>query len=191
MTPDPKWLEILKASGWQTAALAVAFGVLLLIIRFGWIVSPDPWFTAFCALAFLISLSLALASVGREATELLQPKARLRHWLAQRHQRRMARESIPFMTEREKLIVGYLLAKNQKMITADRDGGHASTLISKGILCLAMQHNQSVRGTDVPFVVPDCVWDELVRQKQNFPYSPTQRSDGVEPHPWRVPWMAR
>jgi hypothetical protein len=77
------------------------------------------------------------------------------------------------------------------MITADQDGGHAATLISKGILRLAVLRGQTVRGTDVPFVVPDCVWDELVKQKLNFPYSPPQRGDGIEPHPWRVPWMAR
>jgi hypothetical protein len=30
MAPDPRWLEILKASGWQTTALAVASGLFLL-----------------------------------------------------------------------------------------------------------------------------------------------------------------
>ena len=34
MTPDPKWLEILKASGWQTTGLACAFGVFLLLPHF-------------------------------------------------------------------------------------------------------------------------------------------------------------
>jgi len=29
MTADPKWLEILKASGWQTAALTAASGTLI------------------------------------------------------------------------------------------------------------------------------------------------------------------
>jgi hypothetical protein len=29
MTPDPRWLEILKASGPQTACIALAFGGLL------------------------------------------------------------------------------------------------------------------------------------------------------------------
>jgi hypothetical protein len=43
MTPDPKWLEILKASGWQTTALAVAFGLFILAGRTGWLSSLDPW----------------------------------------------------------------------------------------------------------------------------------------------------
>ncbi len=48
MTPDPKWLEILKASGWQTSALGAAFGTILLLMHVHWLVSPDPWFSAFC-----------------------------------------------------------------------------------------------------------------------------------------------
>jgi hypothetical protein len=34
MTPDPRWLEILKASGWQTAAVAAACGLFLIARAF-------------------------------------------------------------------------------------------------------------------------------------------------------------
>ncbi|HEX4365301.1 MAG TPA: hypothetical protein VH023_00655 [Rhodopila sp.] len=113
MTPDPKWLEILKASGWQTTALAAAFSVILLVIRIGWIVSPDPWFAAFCALALLICLLLARASIGHAIADFLHPRVWLARWVRQKRQRKIVREYTPFMTEQEKPILAYLFAKNQ------------------------------------------------------------------------------
>jgi hypothetical protein len=95
------------------------------------------------------------------------------------------------MTAQEKQIIAYLLARNQKTITADQDGGYASTLISRGILVLALQRGQVFRGSETPFAVPDHIWNELAKHKEQFPYSPLIRSDGVEPYPWRVPWMVR
>jgi hypothetical protein len=191
MALDAKWLEILKASGGQTTALATAFGVTLLLIRVGWIVAPDPWFTALCALAFLICLLLALASIGHAITDFLQPRVWLARWAREKQQRKAVREYIPYMTEQEKKIVAYLLAKNQKMITAEQDGGFAATLISRGILVRAMRPGQVTDLMNVPFMVPDHVWDELALKRDIFTYAPAKRRDGVEPHPWRVPWMAR
>lgn len=191
MTPDPKWLEILKASGWQTAALAAAFGVILLVIRIGWIASPDPWFTAFCMLAFLICLFLALASIGHAVANFFQPRDRLDRWIKEKQLQKTVREYIPFMTEQERKIISYLLANNQKTITAEQDGGYAATLISRGILVLAMRPGQVADPMNVPFAVPNYVWDELTKQREKFPSTPPKRQDDREPQPWRVPWMAR
>ena len=43
MTPDPKWLEILKANGWQTTALACAFSVFLLLRISAWCSLKSRW----------------------------------------------------------------------------------------------------------------------------------------------------
>jgi hypothetical protein len=37
------WLEILKASGWQTAAIAIACGALLWVNHRGWLPPFDLW----------------------------------------------------------------------------------------------------------------------------------------------------
>jgi hypothetical protein len=37
--------------------------------------------------------------------------------------------------------------------------------------------------------VPDHIWNELMKHKEQFPYTPVKCGD-VEPYPWRVPWMA-
>ena len=191
MTPDPKWLEILKASGWQTTALAAALGVLLLVMRVGWIVSPDPWFTASCALAFLICLFLALASIGHAIADFFQPRTWIARWAREKQQRKAVREYIPFMTDHEKAIIAYLLHRNQKTFTAPSDGGHAATLISRRIIVRALVPGQMFSAEDMPLAIPDHIWDVLVQHKEQFPYTPKKRQDGVEPHPWRVHWMAR
>jgi hypothetical protein len=170
VTPDPKWLEILKASGWQTTALAAAFGCFLLLLHFGLLNPPhEPIVTAFATLAFLVCGFLATASIAHAAAKLFQPTARFIDWRRQRQQRQNVRNYIPHMTSQEKQIIAYLLAKNQKTITADQDGGYASTLISRGILVLALQRGQVFRGSDTPFAVPDYIWDELTRHKEQFP----------------------
>lgn len=193
MTPDPKWLEILKASGWQTAAFAAAFGVILLVIHMGWLVPPSAWFTLLCLLAFLICIFLTLATMGRAVAEFFQPRVWFVHWARKKQQRQMIRKYIPFMTEQERGIVAYLLAKNQKIITAEQDGDYAVTLISRGILVRSQQPGQFVDPRDVPFEVPDPIWNELMLKRENFPYVQVRgrEQNDVEPHPWRVPWMAR
>ncbi len=188
MTPDPKWLEILKASGWQTTALACAFGVFLLLSRLGFLPPQEPLVTTLIVLALLVCVFLALASIGHTTVEIFQPRERFVLWMKRRQQRRTVRKYIPHMTDQEKEIVAYLLEKNQKMITADQDGGFAATLISQGILTIAARRGQVLDVLAVPFVVPDHIWDELMAQKEHFPYEPVK---GREAHPWRVPWMLR
>jgi hypothetical protein len=62
MTPDPKWLEILKASGGQSASLAVACGVFLLVAHLGWIPEPYPWMVQAAVFVLILSGMLAITS---------------------------------------------------------------------------------------------------------------------------------
>jgi hypothetical protein len=52
--------------------------------------------------------------------------------------------SLPYMIPKEREIIGYLLAKNQKVFEADFDGGHASTLISRRIIVRNVVRGQAV-----------------------------------------------
>lgn len=90
-------------------------------------------------------------------------------YLKRRNYLKTIENYIPHMTDKEREIIAYLLNKNQKTFTCAVDGGYANTLMSRGI------------------VVPDEVWDILVKHKNQFPYKPTDD----KPHPWRIPWMAR
>jgi hypothetical protein len=188
MVPDPRWLEILKASGWQTAAVAAACGFFLLIAHWGWLPPLEAWMIHLAAIALLICGFLAVASIISAASKIFPVQVWLLHRLNSYRAKRAVRDYIPHMTERERTIIGYLLAKNQKMLTAASDGGYATTLISRGIICLALKPGQRADMFDVPMMVPDDVWNVLIENKDQFPYSFTPKNRGdVERHPWRRP----
>jgi hypothetical protein len=62
MVLDPRWLEILKASGWKTAALAIAFGLFLLMPHWGLLPPLEPWVVLSATLVVLICGMLALTT---------------------------------------------------------------------------------------------------------------------------------
>ena len=188
MTPDPRWLEILKASGWQTTAIAAACGVFLLIAAWGWLPPLPAIVTLAVVFTFLVCTFLALASMGSALFQFIPLKVWILHYVYRRREERAIREYIPHMTEEEREIVAYLLAKNQKSFTGAMDGGRAATLISRRIIVRALQPQQVFLADDVPFMIPDHVWTVLHHHRERFPYTP---KDDVEAHPWREHWMAR
>ena len=189
MTPDPRWLEILKASGWQTAALAVASGLFLLAAHSGLLPPLEPWMTLLAAAGLLLFGCLAVASFLSTFFEFVPVQNWLLHWITIQRQKRAARDYIPHMTPKERQIIGYLLAKNQRVFTCASDGGYATTLLSAGILVRALRSGQMFAMEDMPVAVPAHIWDVLLAHKDQFPYRPEKDERGVEVHPWRVPWM--
>jgi len=174
-------------------AVGAACGLFLLIAHWGWLPPLDPWMIQLAAIASLICCFLALASIVSATLRFFPIQTRILHSINRYRAKRAVRDYIPHMTDREKQIIGYLLAKNQKMFSAESDGGYAVLLLSRGIIIVAARPGQHVSMSDVPMAIPDHVWDVLVKHKDQFPYkAPTpRRRDDVEPHPWRVPWMAR
>jgi hypothetical protein len=177
---DPKWLDILKASGWQTAAIAAGCGVIFWLIATEALPDPGPTIIVVVAGAGIICASLA-AAAGLSATA--KPA---RRWLAAVRGRyaltQSCRSYLPHLTEKERAIFAHLLHKNEKSFTASVDGGYASTLISRGLIVQAVRPGQMVDSEHVPCTIPDAVWEELVRHKDQFP--PPKK---LSPHPWRVP----
>lgn len=104
-----------------------------------------------------------------------------------RDQQRIVDE-IQYMTDDEREIIAYLLAHNQRMFTNTPDCGHASTLVSKGIVVPAVRDGQVFTYFEMPFSVPDHVWAVLKRHRREFPYDPPPRGE-TERHPWRRSWM--
>ena len=186
---DPKWLEILKASGWQTAALTAASTTLLYLNAKKWLpVALDSWVIQTAEVSILVFGFLTVFSVGPPVAKKWKS---LWSWLAHRWAIRRAKhkieKEIPSMSPKEREIIGYLLAKNEKMFTYASDGGDANTLISKGIVVSALVPGQSVTAYGWPFKVPDHVWDVLVKHRAKFPN--TWKTG--EPHPYAIHWMAR
>jgi hypothetical protein len=188
MAADPRWLEILKSSGGQSFALAGASGGLLLVMYFRVVPPLDPpWIHVVIGLFLLCSLLWAV-SVLSWLNRFFSPRVWILHWHRLRQERTAVERYIPHMSDREKAIVAYLLAHNQKIFTADSDGGYATTLISRGVVVRALISGQRFHPSEMPLEIPDHVWQVLEKHKDQFRYDPSAEEDG---HPWRVHWMAR
>lgn len=189
MIPDSRWLEILKSSGWQTAAIAAACGFFLLVEHWGWLPPLDGWIRQLAAFVGMLTGFLTLTAFLSTAIKFFSLRVRLGNWFNRRIERRELKNYIPHMTEKERDIIAYLLSKNQKMFTCDQDGGHAVTLISRRIIVPYYQPNQVVHPNDVPMIIPDHLWEILQKHKNHFPYTPKHGESKA--HPWRVSWMVR
>jgi hypothetical protein len=191
MSADPRWLGILKASGWQTTALAAAAALTLYLNATKRFPTPlDSWVTQTAEVSLLVFGCLSLASIGSSIVKASSgPRASLaRRWAIRKAQHQVERD-ISSMTAREREIIGYLLAKNQKMFDYTADGGDANTLISKQIVVCALLPGQSYTNYGVPFKVPDHVWDVLMKHRAEFPAP--EETEKPQPYPWTIHWMAR
>ena len=188
---DSKWLEILKASGWQTTALTLAFGIFIILVKKDVVpTGDDPLWIALPMLGFLICGFLALTSIFSALINAIKPAARIDQWRFKKNDQKKVKELIPYMTDQDKAIIGYLLHHNQKMFNADQDGGYAAPLISKGIVRMSGQHGQVMDMTRIPFEIPDHIWKISEQNSSNFPYSPPPGNE-TEVYPWAIPWMVR
>ena len=188
---DPKWLEILKASGWQTANLAIASVLIVVLVKFEIIPTTDsPLWVALPAISALIFASLFVAAVGDKLVKIIKPVDRIGRWCLKRREARETREFIPYMTDKDREIIGYLLYHNNKMFQANQDGGYAAQLISKGIIRPSGRAGQFVDPIRMPLEVPDHIWSVLKKNQEAFPYEPPPANE-VEKDPWAIPWMVR
>lgn len=183
---DPKWLEILKAGGWERLAIAVGCGAVFALVKAGVLQSPGALALFIVAAVGILCACLTVAAMLRALFKFVPPSVWIKHWVTQARQRREVAAYIPHMTDEDRAIIGYLLAHNQKSFTGASDGGHATTLISRGVIVLALRKGQIFVENDTPFMVPDHIWAVLVRHKDKFP-----TPGPGDPHPWRVHWMAR
>lgn len=96
-------------------------------------------------------------------------------------------EEIETLSKKEREILAYLLHHNQRMFTCDADGGHATTLLSRGIARRALKDGQVFNYEDMPVEIPLEVWRFLRARVDQFQYE----GDEDAPYPWRVHWMER
>lgn len=118
--PDLKWVvEFLKVSGWKTASLCAGAYLLiyantknLLPIRLhSWVVETLLIIFVFCGFLTLASITSAIVPFIRDRVTKAWEVRRSKHQVA---------ATIPYLTPKEKQIIGYLLKNNQKMLPALR-----------------------------------------------------------------------
>lgn len=139
-------------------------------------------------MSFVVFGFLTIFAVGPHITKVLNPVWSwcVRLWILRKARHKVETELV-YLTPREREIIGYLLANNQRMFDYTHDGGQASTLISKGFVVCALLPGQSTAAYGVPFRIPEHVWAVLVKHKGEFPNT---WKEG-EPFPWSISWMAR
>ncbi len=185
---DSGWLVILKASAWQLLGISVALGVFQYLLWTEFIPpSTSPLFVYGLPLAILISAGLGLASLIEQVTKWAtaefkkQREARDQDREIAKHQRKF-REHIPYMTESELAIYGYLLKHRRKSFTAEMDGGHAASLYKRGFIQTDAQIGHSYNPFEFPFSVPDHIWSLLEETREQFPSEFKDRT---------LPWSRR
>lgn len=140
-----------------------------------------------------VGLGFIVASTWLVVTMLMWLYHRLATMLTRLSAIRRAKEhverEIPQLTSKEREILGYLLANNQRVFTNTRDCGYANTLVSKGIVAPALLPGQAFTHYEFPFEIPEHVWSVLLKHKGEFPHALPNPPEGA-PHPWRVPWNA-
>jgi hypothetical protein len=162
--------------------------MFLAAARSGWLPPLEPWMIHLVAFGLLLFGFLALASFFSALFRIAPVHRWAVTWWNLRRQQQAAEDYIQYMTDREKEIIAFLLAKNQKMFDAEIDGGYAAPLLSRGIVRIIMVQGQHADHDRVPMAIPDHIWDVLVRNRDKFRYAPPPQGK-VEPYPWRIPWQ--
>jgi Super-infection exclusion protein B len=182
--PDPKWRDFLKAGGAAFSAIAVATGVFLILEHLRYVPAIADWAQVSSILVFLLTACLTLTNTLAACWNFFEPHVMFVRALNNHRRRKFVRERISHMTPTEREIIGYLLAHNQRIFTAANDGGHATTLIASRIVEFAPAGNQIMAEDNFPFAIPSIVWEELVKQRDKFPYTIPEGGERGSP-PWR------
>lgn len=176
--------DLLRATWLQALALAIACWGFIYATRVGLVPAPEPWVLQLAAFLGLLSAALWVLLAGHAVWR--GASAGVRNWSERRQARKQVAAYIPYMTEQEREIIGCLLERNQKSFTCALDGGHATTLIARGIVVQATRPGRTYDTDDIPMVIPEDVWKVLDANREEFPQQHTGEID-----PWRVHWMAR
>ena len=187
--PDPRWLEILKASGWHTSAITLAC-VVVVVLENRQVIPTDGsvYWTAVPIIGAVLFGCLSVAAVGRSFVQAVKPVGVLQRRLHRRAFKNSVREYMPHMTERERLIVAYLIHHNQKVFQTHQDGGYAAPLIAKGLVRACGVRGQVMDPTRVTFEVPEAVWAILHEHRSQLPGPESFKDTSA---PWAIPWMLR
>lgn len=183
-----EWLKnLIKAGGQKAFAIAIACGILIWIdYKEIFLLSQNIKETT--VILGVTSASVAIINLVAAIVKLVRPIIFNEIWKFR--QRRKVQNYLLRLTEKEKEIIAYLLAKNQTMFTCDSDGEEARTLITSGFVVCALRPGQVFIEGEVPHAIPEYVWTVLVKNKDLFPYQPAN-DDDIETYPWRTSWMVK
>lgn len=187
-----KWFDILKESGWKTGSIAASAAAFLIVIWLGWLPYPENSAWIYGAVLLLaLSTFLTLASILKGILDRTRPFEALARNRQLKAERDRIIDELDHLDDLERDVIGYMLSKQQRMVTLDIDGGHLVTLISKGIFQRALRPGQHFDMLSVPFAIPPHVWAVLKEESHRFPSQPHKAFRESDPPPYRGGLWAR
>lgn len=188
---DSGWIKALELPAKITGGLFAA-SVLIWIVDGSSTLNLDDigsWMRPLVVVLMILTGCLFVSSIIPQLWQSTE-SYRFKRRITAQHEVRVRRfkEDIPYLTEKEKKILGYLRHHKQKRFTGASDAGHATTLLSKGYIRFIGVRGQIVDAMDMPFEVAEHVWEVIEAQPDDFPHVPefSDRSSGrVEMQPWR------
>lgn len=187
-----KLIDLLKTGGWQSFFVGLALLIFLLLQSWGIIDTTSvPYIVPIVWLLAFVFLGIAVASLGDQIKLYFQNRKKAGDHIRFELARRKAFiDDIPHLTDRERQIFAYLIAKNQKRFNADSTGEYASGLIAKGYIVSIARPGSYYTIRSFPFEVPSFVWEEIQARMDLFPYRAMNHSrGGGERAPWiDSPW---
>ncbi|MFD1156904.1 hypothetical protein [Roseovarius aestuarii] len=171
---DPRWLEVLKASGWQLFAISIALTGFWLLLQFEFLPKIDlPLIVYGLPLAILVTFALALVSAAEALAKRIQSWNQKRVLEANKEkkaeeQRQIFRDYVPFLVEKEWEILAYLYQNKEKTFVASVDGDLASTLYNRGFIKMLARPGQQVSVMSCTFSIPDPVREVMQEMDERF-----------------------
>ena len=158
---DSKWLKLLDLPGHISLALSVACWLTLFlaetdVLRLGII---PAWMRAGIGVLGILSTCLFVATIGD-----FMIKNRIQIKRRQTHEQ-MVIARLDTLSNSEREVLSYLIQANQQSFSAELAGDRVATLVQKGLVIRGSGVHSYI---DWPFMIPNFVWVELQRRKDEF-----------------------
>ncbi|WP_306005602.1 hypothetical protein [Aquicoccus porphyridii] len=187
---DSGWIKALELPAKITGGLFAA-SVLILLVDGSDALNLHKlgsWAQPLVVVVVILSGCLFASSIIAEVWQATE-SYRLKRQSKAHHKKRVQEfiADIPYLTENEKVILGYLRHYKQKRFTGAHDAGHARTLLSRGYVRYIGVAGQAIDPRDVPFEVSSHVWEVVEARPDDFPHRPkySDKTKRVEVFPWR------
>lgn len=177
--PDSNWLKVLEIKGSTAAAVAVACIMILVMADAGWFFldTLPEWAKAVVAVVAFLAIALTGGNVLQwfidESSKTRERRDKGKEEQAKQRKRKEERERLrqtilgylDTLSDSERDILSYHVQKNQQSFTTDMTGERIGTLKQKGLVEMASGIHREMSW---PFTIPNFVWEELQRRKDEF-----------------------
>ncbi len=153
-------LQLLSLSGKVAIGLALSLILIFVLahLQFPYFVLLPDWARA---AVLIVAVLLFGSGVGRLSEEGWRPFAGFKKRTEEKKRKQRILGHLDSLGPKESEYVEYLVSNNQKSFTCLHSDGTANMLVAKGLL---KRGSGSV--LDLPHTVPDFVWAELKRRKE-------------------------